>query len=68
MLKEGSAYDDRLRPKFLLPRLLLDHSTTKNNSFSSSLDRWRLPGSVKDEEQIWRVLDEVFRDAGFTLG
>ena len=26
-----------------------------------------MPGSEEGEEQIWSVLDEVFRDAGFTL-
>ncbi|KAG5638071.1 hypothetical protein H0H81_002039, partial [Sphagnurus paluster] len=33
-----------------------------------NLDIWRQPGSSwEDEEKIWKDLDEVFREAGFTL-
>ena len=38
-----------------------------NKQLPSNLERWRRPGIVEDEEQIWKYLDEVFRDAGFTL-
>ncbi|KDR79362.1 hypothetical protein GALMADRAFT_154278 [Galerina marginata CBS 339.88] len=34
----------------------------------SNLDIWRIPGDcVEAEEQIWKDLDEVFRDAGLIL-
>ncbi|KAF8955860.1 hypothetical protein BDZ97DRAFT_1855251 [Flammula alnicola] len=28
---------------------------------------WRTPGSEKAGEQIWKALDKVFRESGFTL-
>ena len=62
-VKESSAYGDKcVQISFTwLPR-----SRNYNKQLPSNLNRWRLPGSVEDEEQIWRDLEEVFRDAGVT--
>ena len=38
-----------------------------NKQLPNNLEGWRQPGIVEEEEKIWRSLDEVFRDAGFTL-
>ena len=65
-LKENSAYGDRLRTKFFFYLgcfLIADY----NKQLPTNLDRWRQPGTVEDEEQIWRYLDEALHDAGFTL-
>ena len=64
-LKENSAYGDRLRTNFfyLGCSLIADY----NKQLPTNLDRWRQPGTVEGEEQIWRYLDETLRNAGFTL-
>ena len=52
-----------MRTKTFLPRLLPD-----DKQLPSNLDDWRVPGSMEeDEARIWRSLDEVLGDAGFTL-
>ena len=62
-LKENSAQGERLQNSFYLGwSLIADYKKLPTN-----LDGWRQPGTVNDEEQIWRYLDEVLRDAGFTL-
>ena len=38
-----------------------------NKQLPSNLEKWRQPEIGEDEQQIWRSLDEVFRNAGFTL-
>lgn len=40
---------------------------TSNLQLPLSLHSWRLPGSEEAEEQIWKVLNEVFRAADFGL-
>ena len=61
-IKKSSAYGGRLCTDSFLPRLFLIGDNT--NQLPSNLGRWRID---EKEEQIWRCLDKVFRDAGFTL-
>ena len=64
-LKENSAYGDRLRTNFFYLGCSLN--ADYNKQLPTNLDRWRQPGTVEGEEQIWRYLDETLRNAGFTL-
>ncbi|PBK71911.1 hypothetical protein ARMSODRAFT_794958 [Armillaria solidipes] len=44
------------------------HSAATRKKLPTNLDTWRLPGYTKDdEEKIWAVLDEVFRERGVVL-
>jgi hypothetical protein len=45
----------------------LSQSSTHNVQLPSNLQTWRLPGPKKAEEQIWKDLNSVFHNAGFTL-
>ena len=38
-----------------------------NNQLPGNFEAWKIPSSFEENEQIWRNLEKVFRDAGFTF-
>jgi hypothetical protein len=62
----------RLTVREKVPRLYLLFKPWTNfmndHQLPPDLDTWRMPGNSNEaEEKIWRDLDQVFRDGGYTL-